>query len=47
MWEAGLRYLARYAFRVAITESRIVGLDGDGVTIRHKHRASGLGAQCA
>jgi hypothetical protein len=39
--EAVLGYLARYVFRVAITESRIVGLDDDGVTIRHKHRASG------
>src|SRR5262245_7257375 len=39
--EAVLRYLARYLFRVAITEGRIVGLDDDGVTIRHKHRASG------
>src|SRR5215831_6509736 len=38
---ASLRYLARYVFRVAITESRIVGLDDTGVTIRHKHRASG------
>jgi hypothetical protein len=38
--EAVLRYLARYVFRVAITESRIVGLDDTGVTIRHKHRAS-------
>jgi len=39
--EAVLRYLARYVFRVAITEGRIVRLDDDGVTIRHKHRASG------
>ena len=39
--EAVLRYLARYVFRVAITEGRIVGLDDNGVTIRHKHRASG------
>jgi hypothetical protein len=39
--EAVLRYLARYVFRVAITESRIVGLDDGSVTIRHKHRASG------
>jgi len=39
--EAVLRYLARYVFRVAITESRIVGLDDTGVTIRHRHRASG------
>jgi hypothetical protein len=34
-------YLARYVFRVAITESRIVRLDDDRVTVRHKHRASG------
>jgi hypothetical protein len=39
--EAVLRYLARYVFRVAITEGRIVRLDDDGVAIRHKHRASG------
>jgi hypothetical protein len=39
--QAVLRYLARYVFRVAITENRIVGLDDTGVTIRHKHRASG------
>jgi hypothetical protein len=38
--EAVLRYLARYVFRVAISESRIVGLEDAGVTIRHKHRAS-------
>jgi Putative transposase/Transposase zinc-binding domain len=38
--EAVLGYLARYVFRVAITNSRIVGLDDDGVTFRHKHRAS-------
>jgi hypothetical protein len=38
--EAVLRYLARYVFRVAISESRIVGLDDAGVTLRHKHRAS-------
>jgi hypothetical protein len=38
--EAVLRHLARYVFRVAITESRIVGLDDGGVTIRHKQRAS-------
>jgi hypothetical protein len=38
--EAVLRYLARYVFRVAITEARIVGLDDTGVSIRHKHRKS-------
>jgi len=37
---AVLRYLARYVFRVAITNSRIVGLDDKGVTIRHKDRKS-------
>jgi hypothetical protein len=36
--EAVLRYLARYVFRVAITNNGIVGLDG--VTIRHKGRKS-------
>ena len=38
--EAVLHYLARYVLRVAITNSRIVGLDESGVTLRHKHRAS-------
>jgi hypothetical protein len=38
--ETVLRYLARYVFRVAITNSRIVGLDDKGVTIRHKDRKS-------
>jgi hypothetical protein len=38
--EAVLRYLARYVFRVAITNNRIVNLDASGVTLRHKHRAS-------
>ena len=35
-----LDYLARYVFRVAITNRRIVGLDEAGVTIRHKERRS-------
>jgi len=39
--DAVLQYLARYVFRVAITNNRIVGLDDTSVTIRHKHRASG------
>jgi hypothetical protein len=38
--EAALRYLARYVFRAAISNSRIESLDRDGVTFRHKHRAS-------
>ena len=29
-----------YVFRVAITSSRIVGLDENGVVFRHKHRAA-------
>ena len=35
-----LDYLARYVFRIAITNSRIVGLDDHGVTIRYKKRKS-------
>jgi hypothetical protein len=38
--QAVLEYLARYVFRVAITNARIVGLDDQGVVIRHKHRQS-------
>jgi len=32
---------ARYVFRVAINQHRIVGLDNNGVTIRYKQRKSG------
>jgi hypothetical protein len=38
--EAVLQYLARYVFRTAITNNRLVSLDETGVTFRHKHRAS-------
>jgi hypothetical protein len=38
--QAVLDYLARYVFRVAITNTRIVGLDDEAVTIRHKQRKS-------
>jgi hypothetical protein len=38
--QAVLDYLARYVFRVAISNTRIVGLDDQTVTIRHKHRRS-------
>jgi len=38
--QAVLDYLARYVFRVAITNTRIVGLDDQTVTIRYKHRKS-------
>jgi hypothetical protein len=33
---AVLAYLARYTHRVAISNSRLVGLDGHGVTFRYK-----------
>jgi Putative transposase/Transposase zinc-binding domain len=36
--QAVLDYLARYVFRVAITNARIVGLDDHAVTIRYKQR---------
>ena len=35
-----LDYLARYVLRVAVTNTRIVALDDQAVTIRHKHRKS-------
>src|SRR3974377_1260649 len=38
--ETVLRYLARYVFRVDITNSRIVSVDDEAVTIRHKDRKS-------
>ena len=34
--EAVLAYLARYTHRVAISNSRLIGLDGRGVTFRYK-----------
>jgi Putative transposase/Transposase zinc-binding domain len=39
--EGVLEYLARYVYRMAITNSRLVGLDDASVTIRHRDRASG------
>ena len=38
--QAVLDYLARYLFRVAITNHRIVALDDEAVTIRYKKRKS-------
>jgi len=38
--EAVLRYLARYVFRIAITNSRIVAFDDHTVSLRYKHRQS-------
>lgn len=41
-----LQYLARYVFRVAIANSRIVALDEHGVAIRYKHRKSNRWRKC-
>jgi hypothetical protein len=38
--DAVLKYLARYVFRIAITNSRIVALDDHTVSFRYKHRQS-------
>lgn len=38
--QAILEYLARYVFRIAISNTRIIGLDDQTVTIRYKHRKS-------
>ena len=38
--DAVLRYLARYVFRTALTNNRLVSFDETGVSFRHKHRAS-------
>jgi hypothetical protein len=49
-WGAGepavLDYLARYVFRVAITNPRLVGLDEHAVTIRYKQRKSARWRTC-
>jgi len=44
--EAVLRYLARYVFRTAITNTRILGLDERSVTFRYKHRKSSRWQTC-
>jgi hypothetical protein len=44
-WRAGqqavLDYLARYVFRLAITNTRLVGLNDHAVTVRYTHCKSG------
>jgi len=49
-WGAGeqavLDYLARYVFRIAIANSRIVGLDDQTVTFRYKQRKSNRWRAC-
>jgi hypothetical protein len=44
--QAVLNYLARYVFRVALTNARIVGLDGQTVTIQYKDRKTGRWRTC-
>jgi Putative transposase/Transposase zinc-binding domain len=44
--QAVLDYLARYVFRIAITNTRIVGLDDRTVTFRYKQRKSSRWRTC-
>ncbi len=44
--QAVLDYLARYVFRIALTNARIVGLDDETVTIQFKHRKTGQARTC-
>jgi hypothetical protein len=44
--QAVLDYLARYVFRVALTNARIVGLDDETVTIQYKERKTGRPRTC-
>jgi uncharacterized Zn finger protein (UPF0148 family) len=44
--QAILGYLARYVFRVALTNARIVALDDEAVTIRYKERKTGCLRTC-
>jgi len=44
--QAVLDYLARYVFRVALTNARIVGLDDETVTIQCKDRKTGGARTC-
>jgi hypothetical protein len=44
--QAVLDYLARYVFRVALTNARIVSLDDETVTIQYKERKTGRSRSC-
>jgi hypothetical protein len=44
--QAVLDYLARYVFRVALTNARIVGLDDNTVSIQYKERKTGRSRTC-
>jgi hypothetical protein len=41
-----LDYLARYVFRIAITNRRLLGMDATSVTFRHKDRKAGAWRTC-
>jgi hypothetical protein len=43
---AVLDYLARYVFRIALTNARIVGLDDETVTFQYKERKTGCSRTC-
>ena len=36
LWQRGLQYLARYVFRIAITNHRLIAMDESHVTIKYK-----------
>jgi hypothetical protein len=44
--QAVLRYLARYAFRIAITNARLVAMDATHVTFRYKDREANQWRTC-
>jgi hypothetical protein len=44
--QAVLDYLARYAFRIAITSTRIIAMDEDHVTFKYKQRDTGDWGTC-
>jgi hypothetical protein len=44
--QAVLDYLARYVFRIALTNARIVSLDDETVTIQYKDRRTGQARTC-
>jgi hypothetical protein len=44
--QAVLDYLARYVFRIAISNARLTGLDETGVTFRYRDRKSGRQRSC-
>ena len=44
--QAALDYLARYVFRVALTNARIIDLDDEGVTVRYQERKTGRSRTC-